>query len=119
MQKVFLTAALALSLAGCATSPAAKCEASLSRQLAENQEQINAIQANISRGYALAPSRVSVGVKACASPIPNVSICAGGDRDIAQRHIPIEYAAEQAKLDAMKARRRALLSSQAQCGSQT
>ena len=105
MHKLLLGSALILFTAGCEVSPLQKCQAPIGRALTDNQSEIDAVQLSIDRGYTLAPARVSVGVNVCASPITNVSICAGNNGGASSTRVPVDIAAQRARLNALQASR--------------
>ena len=86
-------------------TPKERCISAATEDISAIDNAIIEAQTNIARGYRLEESAIStVGVNLCSRSGP-VSVCLGGDKDIEPRKVPIDIAAEQARLAALQAQR--------------
>ncbi len=102
----FLLSASLVALVAC-TTPAERCITNATEGLAEIDAEIAEAEANIARGYRLEERAINnVGMEFCSAQ-NNVKICVAGDHDIPPRQVPIDVAAEQGRLQALKNQRAA------------
>ena len=92
------------------TSPEERCIADAMEGLAEIDAEIAETQANLERGYRLQDRTIdTVGLKFCSPLGSNGSLCLGGTKDIEPKQVPIDRAAEQARLNQLLSQRNAMM----------
>lgn len=101
---------LILFLAACGASPREECLAQARAELETIDTLIDETEANVLRGYALAPDESqSGGFRVCAGGTTGpLSLCAERDGATATRPVAIDPAAERQKLDNLRQRRMGL-----------
>lgn len=116
MGRLLMVLPLVGLLAACEVTPLEQCQGQARRALNTNAEQIRQAELNIERGYQLVPAEVQarVGVQLCA-PGGAITVCTGAQNQPQYRRVPVDRAAEQAKLAVLVERRAALEAEYAAC----
>lgn len=105
MYRLAIAAATLMALAACEVSPLEQCQTRARNQLANNARQISQSEANIARGYEYQRSEHHLGLTFCAAPTGNFRICTGTGDQVTYQRLRVDVAAEQAKLQVLRARR--------------
>lgn len=94
----------AILLTAC-VDPRERCISNATHDLSQLDARIAEAEMNVARGYRLEdPVIDSIGAQFCTKT-GNLSLCLGGDKEVAPRHVPIDLNAERSLLAALKNQR--------------